>query len=164
LFVSSSSVFEEDVAILNTKTLAVSNIKPNNGSLIITGSVYHNSGSFVYTPTFVDYQEKYSVAGIVGGALDLNLNLGNIFEVTVGAAITNFTISNPPYGGNAGSFVLITIATGVAYPIIWPASVVWPGGSAPAVTSAPAGKKDIYGFISTDQGNNWYGFIGAQNL
>jgi hypothetical protein len=165
LFVSSSSVFEEDVAILNTKTLAVSNIKPNNGSLTITGSVYHNSGSFVYTPTFVDYQEKFTTVGIVSppGNLDLDINNGNVFAVTINGGINNFTISNPPFGGNAGNIVLITTGNGTSYPIIWPASVYWPGGTPPTVTSTN-GKKDVYAFISLDQGTNWYGFIGGQNI
>ena len=25
------------------------------------------------------------------------------------------------------------------------------------------GKKDIYGFITTNQGTNWYGFVGGLN-
>lgn len=165
LVVSGTSVFEEDVAINNTRTLGVSKIKPNNGSLIITGSVYHNSGSFVYTPTFVDYQEKFTTVGIVSppGNLDLDINNGNVFAVTIDGAITNFTISNPPFGGNAGNIVLITTGNGTTYPITWPASVSWPGGTPPTVTSTN-GKKDVYGFISLNQGTNWYGFIGGQNI
>ena len=165
LVISGSSVFEEDVAINNTRTLAVSNIRPNNETLTISGSVYHESGSFVYTPTFVDYQEKFTTVGIVSppGNLDLDINNGNVFDVTINGAITNFTISNPPFGGNAGNIVLITTGNGTTYPITWPASVSWPGGTPPTVTSTN-GKKDVYGFISLNQGTNWYGFIGGQNI
>jgi hypothetical protein len=163
LVISGSSVFEEDVAINNIKKLAVSNIRPNNEILTISGSVYHNSGSFVYTPTFVDYQEKFTTVGIVGNALNLNLDNGNVFTVTINSAISTFTITNPPFGGNAGNIVLITTGNGTTYPITWAASISWPGGTPPTVTSTN-GKKDVYGFISLDQGTNWYGFIGGQNI
>ena len=185
MFVSGTTWLDAGVTV--NGTAAIQEIRPNTNILLISGSVYHTgsmqhassvdnksnvyhsgsvyhySGSFVYTPTFVDYQEKYTSPTINLGNLDLNLDNGNIFEVTVNGAINNFTFSNPPYGGNAGNIVLITIGTGTPYVIIWPASVSWPGGTPPAVTSTN-GKKDIYGFISTNQGTNWYGFIGGQNL
>jgi hypothetical protein len=163
LYVSGTAYFENDLAV-ETRA-AIQEIRPNTGNLIISGSVYHNSGSFVYTPTFVDYQEKFTTVGIVSppGNLDLDINNGNVFAVTIDGGINNFTISNPPFGGNAGNIVLITTGNGTSYPIIWPASVYWPGGTPPTVTSTN-GKKDVYGFISLDQGTNWYGFIGGQNI
>ena len=88
---------------------------------------------------------------------------GNVFTVTINSAISTFTITNPPFGGNAGNIVLITTGNGTSYPITWPASVSWPGGTPPTVTSTN-GKKDVYGFISLNQGTNWYGFIGGQNI
>jgi hypothetical protein len=161
LFVSGTVILDNDLTI--NDTLAVDIIKPTDNTLVISGSVYHNSGSFVYTPTFVDYQEKFTTVGIVGNALTIDLDNGNVFDVTLNSAIATFTISNPPFAGNAGNFVLVTTGTGTAYPIIWPASVSWPGGTPPTVTSTN-GKKDVYGFISLNQGTNWYGFIGGQNI
>jgi hypothetical protein len=163
LFVSGTAIFDNDLTV--NDTLAVDIIRPTDKTLVISSSVYHESGSFVYTPTFVDYQEKFTTVGIVSppGNLDLDINNGNVFDVTINGAITNFTISNPPFGGNAGNIVLITTGNGTTYPITWPASVSWPGGTPPTVTSTN-GKKDVYGFISLNQGTNWYGFIGGQNI
>lgn len=161
LFVSGTAIFDNDLTV--NDTLAVDIIRPTDKTLVISSSVYHESGSFVYTPTFVDYQEKFTTVSILTNALDINLDNGNVFDVTINSGINTFTISNPPFGGNAGSFVLITTGNGTTYPITWPASVSWPGGTPPTVTSTN-GKKDVYGFISLDQGTNWYGFIGGQNI
>lgn len=44
--------------------------------------------------------------------------------------------------------------------VTWPASVKWPGGTAPTIT-ATASKQDILSFVS--DGTNWYGATGGQN-
>ena len=77
--------------------------------------------------------------------------------------IGTLTISSPPASNNAGSFVLIFTADGTARSVTWGASVLWPGGIAPTLTSTN-GKKDVFGFISLNSGTNWYGFIGGQNI
>jgi hypothetical protein len=69
----------------------------------------------------------------------------------------------PPAANNAGSFVLIFTADGTPRGVAWGASVSWPGGTAPTLTSTN-GKKDVFGFISLNGGTNWYGFIGGQNI
>ena len=58
---------------------------------------------------------------------------------------------------------MITTGNGNPYVWNWGTAVTWSGGVAPSITTTN-GKKDIYGFISTNQGTNWYGFVGAQNL
>lgn len=137
------------------------NLTFDGTNMTVTGSIYL-SGS-LYNPVFVDYEEAFSTTTISGGTLTLNLRNGNVFQVTIDATVNTFTVSSPPALNNAGSFVLITIGNGTGYAFTWGANIIWPNGIAPSITSTN-GKKDIYGFISTDQGTNWYGFIGAQNL
>jgi hypothetical protein len=93
----------------------------------------------------------------------LNLANGNVFDVALNANITTLTISNPPAANNAGSFVLIFTADGTARVVSWGASILWPGGIAPTLTSTN-GKKDVFGFISLNSGTNFMGFIGGQNI
>ena len=93
----------------------------------------------------------------------MDLSQANTFEVTWNVNVSSFTITNPPATNYAGSFTLVTTGNGNPYTWNWGSAVTWSGGSAPSVTTTN-GKKDIYGFITTNQGTNWYGFIGGQNL
>jgi hypothetical protein len=132
-----------------------------NQSLTVTGSVFL-SGS-LNTPTLIDYDERYSSPAISGGSLTLNLTNGNVFDVALNASVVSLSITNPPAPNNAGSFVLILTADGTPRGVAWGASISWPGGTAPTLTSTN-GKKDVFGFISLNGGTNWYGFIGGQNI
>jgi len=80
-------------------------------------------------------------------------------------AITTLTISNVPDNGNANAvgFTLILVADGTARSVTWPANVKWPANTPPTLTSTNA-KADIFSFISTDGGSNWYAFVGGQNF
>jgi hypothetical protein len=137
-----------------TMTISSTNVTVS-GSMFLSGSLS--------TPVFIDYEERFSSPTISAGLLTLNLSNGNVFNVTIDGGIATLNITNPPAANNAGSFVLVTTGNGTAYPIVWGTAVTWSGGTAPTVTSTN-GKKDFYGFISLNQGTNWYGFIGAQNF
>jgi len=54
-----------------------------------------------------DYSETVSSPTISAGTLVLNLETSNIFTVSLNAAITTLTISNPPASGSGGSFTLV---------------------------------------------------------
>ena len=137
------------------------NVTVSGSNLTVSGSILM-SGS-LNTPVLIDYEERYSSPTISAGGLTLNLANGNVFDVALNAAITTLTISSPPAANNAGSFTLIFTADGTARAVSWGASISWPGGTAPTLTSTN-GKKDVFGFISLNGGTNWYGFIGGQNI
>jgi uncharacterized protein YjbI with pentapeptide repeats len=109
-----------------------------------------------------DYSETVSSPTISAGTLTLNLETSNIFTVSLNAAITTLTISNPPASGSGGSFTLIFTADGTARAVTWPAAIKWAGGTAPTITST-SGKVDSFAFFTSDGGTNWQGFIGGQN-
>jgi hypothetical protein len=137
------------------------NVTVSGSNLTVSGSIFL-SGS-LNTPVFVDYEERFSTPTISTGFLTLDLANGNVFNVALNAAITTLTISSPPAANNAGSFVLIFTADGTPRAVSWGASILWPGGIAPTLTSTN-GKKDVFGFVSLNSGTNWYGFIGGQNI
>ena len=110
-----------------------------------------------------DYSETVSSPTISAGTLTLNLETSNIFTVSLNAAITTLTISNPPASGSGGSFTLIFTADGTARAVTWPASIKWAGGTAPTLTST-SGKVDSFAFFTSDGGTNWQGYIGGQNF
>ena len=71
---------------------------------------------------------------------------------------TTFTFASVPSTGQVATFSLI-ITAGGTHTLTWPSTVDWAGGTAPA---APAsGAKDIYTFMSIDNGTTWYGFLAA---
>ena len=110
-----------------------------------------------------DYSETVSSPTISAGTLTLNLEISNIFTVSLNAAITTLTISNPPASGSGGSFTLIFTADGTARAVTWPASIKWAGGTAPTITST-SGKADSFAFFTSDGGTNWQGYVGGQNF
>ena len=110
-----------------------------------------------------DYSETVSSPTISAGTLTLNLETSNIFTVSLNAAITTLTISNPPESGSGGSFTLIFTADGTARAVTWPASIKWAGGTAPTLTST-SGKVDSFAFFTSDGGTNWQGYVGGQNF
>lgn len=110
-----------------------------------------------------DYSETVSSPTISSGTLALNLETSNIFTVSLNAAITTLTISNPPASGSGGSFTLIFTADGTARAVTWPASIKWAGGTAPTLTST-SGKVDSFAFFSSDGGTSWTGYVGGQNF
>jgi hypothetical protein len=110
-----------------------------------------------------DYSESVSSPTISSGTLTLNLETSNIFTVSLNAAITAITISNPPASGSGGSFTLIFTADGTARAVTWPAAIKWANGNAPTITSA-SGKVDSFAFFTSDGGTTWQGYIGGQNF
>lgn len=113
--------------------------------------------------TLKNYKESFSSPSISSGALTLDLSIGNIFNVSLNAAITIMTISNIPTSSFAANFTLIFTADGTPRSVAWPLSIKWPSGTAPTLTSTN-GKKDTFAFFTTDGGTNWYGFVGGQNF
>lgn len=82
-------------------------------------------------------------------ALNIDLKLGNFFKKVVSTNST-FTFSNLPAAGVAYSFTLEVENT--AGTISWPATVTWPRGVAPILTT---GRTHLFTFTTTDGGVRW---------
>lgn len=115
-------------------------------------------------PELRDYAETSPVAAISGGSLTLDLESGNVFEVTLTQDVTSLSLVHPPLTGRAGSCSLIVRqdATG-GRTFTWPASVKWAGGAPPAITST-ADAIDVFALVTRDGGGTWYGFPGGQDF
>lgn len=85
-----------------------------------------------------------------GSSLGIDLSQGEIIPITLGANITTLTLTNPLIG----SYILkITQDATGGRTITWPASIKWPGGTAPTLSAAS--KTDIITLIY--DGTNYYG-------
>ena len=115
-------------------------------------------------PALQDFSEISPTPSVSAGALTLDLQTGNVFEVTLDANVTSLVLANPPAAGRAGSATLILKqdATG-GRTVTWPAAVKWAGGQAPVVTAA-ANAVDVIAVVTRDGGATWYGFPGGQGF
>jgi hypothetical protein len=115
-------------------------------------------------PELKDFSETSMTPVVSSGSLTLDLETGNVFEVTLTADVTSLILANPPPAGSAGSCTLILKQDAVGgRALAWPASVRWAGGIASVVTNA-ANAIDVYAFVTRDAGTTWYGFPGGQDF
>lgn len=113
---------------------------------------------------FRDFSETSPAPAIAAGSLTLDLETGNVFEVTLTEDVTALNLVNPPAAGRAGSLALIVRQDAVGgRTVTWPGSVLWPAGAAPVV-SAAALAVDVYALITRTAGATWYGFPGGRGF
>ena len=113
--------------------------------------------------TLTGLKETKTAPTISSGALTLDCSTGNVFAVALNANVTTLTFSNvPTTTGTAYALSLALTANGTAYTVTWPASVKWPAGTAPTLTSTN-GKVDTLVLATYDGGTTWYAFVAGQN-
>ena len=128
-----------------------------------TGAVLLGTSPAITTPTITGLNEVKTAPTISSGVLALNCASGNVFHVSLNAAITSITFSNIPASGTAYGLTLAFTADGTARAVTWPAAVKWSGGTAPTLTSTNA-KVDIFVLTTWDAGTTWYSMVGGQNF
>ena len=139
---------------------------PGSNVLTLGGVSTFATSTFAGLVNLRAYNETVANPTVSAGTLALDLATATIFNVAINANITSVTFSNAntiAAGTQASGFVMIANGTGTSYAIVWPASVRWPGNTAPTITST-AGKRDVLTFFSTDQGATFNSFISGQNL
>ncbi len=115
--------------------------------------------NLVTRATLKDYAIEGSAIGNVGATRTFDLAVANFFSATVDQAST-FTFSNPPASGDFGAFVM-ELTNGGAFVVTFPASVDWPGGTAPTLT---ASGKDQLVFTTRDGGTTYFGFVAGLDI
>lgn len=110
-----------------------------------------------------DYSETISSPTISSNTLTLDLEVSNIFEISLNDSITSLVINNPPASGSGGSFTLKFTADGTYRAINWGSAIKWAGNAVPTLTST-SGKIDVFSFFTSDGGTTWLGFAGGQNF
>ena len=128
-----------------------------------TGANVFATSPTLTTATITSLVETKTAPAISSGTLTLNCSLGNVFAVSLNAAITTLTISNIPTTGNAFGITLAFTMDGTARAVTWGAAIKWSGGTAPTLTSTNA-KVDIFVLTTWDGGTTWYAMTGGQNF
>jgi hypothetical protein len=129
-----------------TITNAINNTSNTLSTTLVTGAEIRN------------YSET-AVAVTATSTTQLNLSNGNLFVLTQAVDITTMQFQNPQPTNEVSSFTIKRVKdnSATARTITWPASVKWPGGTAPTLT-ATANAVDILTFFTHDNGTTWYGF------
>jgi hypothetical protein len=99
---------------------------------------------------------------IQSNSVVLELSAFSYFLINLNANISSMTFRNPKAAPQITSFALQLSADGTARSVAWPASIRWPGGTAPTITST-ANKVDTFAFFSYDSGISYYGFATGTN-
>lgn len=134
----------------------------NGRTLAMTAGTINMADGTISRPVIEDYGETINAIGSASSdGFGIDLESGNIVTLTLASTQTSTaTFSNPPASGTAGSFTLIGTNLG-SQTINWPASVDWPGGTAPTLTAAGI---DVLTFFTLDGGTIWYGFSTGTDL
>jgi hypothetical protein len=108
----------------------------------------------VINPTITNYVETPFSAN-TSTAITLNLANGTVQILTL---TDSPTITMPAVVAGKSFVIYLKTGTG-SYTVTW-ATVKWPSGVAPTITST-ASRMDIYSFYC--DGTNWYGAVVSQN-
>ncbi len=110
------------------------------------------------------YNETYLEVFNSAGTTTLNCESANTFMHTLTAATQLAFTSAPATGtGYTMSVEIIQDSSGSGYTLSWPTSVIWPGSSAPTI-STDANAIDVFVFTTRDGGTTWHGFTAGQAL
>jgi alpha-tubulin suppressor-like RCC1 family protein len=98
----------------------------------------------------------------------LDVNSGNVVDLTMAANITTLAFSNVPASGTPLQLVLVfrNAADATNYQVTWPASIYWNGSTAqtslvgPTLTSG-ANSVTVIALLTTDGGTKWRGWVEA---
>lgn len=112
-------------------------------------------------PELVDVGEPVTSVAISGGALVLDYQVAAVFATLMNSNVSSFVIQAPPANGKRGAVVLYLLGDGTPRTFTWGASVYWPGGIAPTLTST-AGKRDRFFLETFDAGAHWLASNGGQ--
>lgn len=127
------------------------------------GSLVFATSPAITTPTITGLNEVKTAPAISAGVLALNCASGNVFAVSLNAAITSITFSNIPASNTAYGLTLAFTADGTSRSVTWGSAIKWSGGTAPTLTSTSA-KTDIFVLTTWDAGTTWYAMVGGQNF
>ena len=127
--------------------------------IVVVNNATNDMGdNIVQKPIIKDYGETHNALGDTGGGTDdIDLTAGNVVSATVSTGTQTFTSSNPTASTNGCSFTLL-LTNGGSQTVVWPGSVDWAGGSAPALTASGL---DILVFTTVDGGTIWHGAIAS---
>jgi len=125
-----------------------------DGSANVTGQL-SLADAVLERPTIKDLAYSKNAIGSVSGSVSVDLEDGNAVTATATGNIV-WSFANSP---SCGGFVL-ELTNGGAYTTTWPASVDWPQGTQPVLTTTGV---DVLVFFTFDGGTTWRGTLSMRD-
>ncbi len=126
-----------------------------SGGLGLAGDLYQTSGKAIVSGTY-HIEPLEQDTGNSGTTKTIDLSVASVAKSTLTGSVT-YTLTNP---GVAGSTYVFRIIQGASsYTVTWPATVKWPAGTAPVITTT-SGRMDLISLLW--DGTDYYGTF-AQN-
>lgn len=150
-----------DLAVATAADTAVKLVLGINGQ-VLTADSAQTAGIKWATPagsisTTGGGKESVSTQSSATGAVTLDLNNGNVHNLTLTGNITSLTVTNTTAGVSC-TFTLILRQDGTGgRTVAWMSGVKWAVGAAPTLSTGPS-KVDVLTFMTIDNGTTWYGF------
>lgn len=138
---------------------------PDGVNVIVMPASGLNLELIVSYHRFKNYAETAATASLNAGTISINLDQGTNQTVTLTENVTGITLFGVnPNSSYTTTYTLRMIQDGTGgRTVTWPGTIIWPGGSAPTVTST-ANAIDVFGFTTYDAGSTWYGFTLGQGM
>lgn len=130
----------------------------DNQIFVNAGGIDINGGQLLDAEILDFSLEAQVVSGIA--STTINYEDGSYVTLNLTANITTLTLSNPPASGKFGTFRIKIVQDSTPRTITWPASVQWPGGTAPTLSTG-SGAIDFVDLWTDDGGTTWYGAFNA---
>jgi hypothetical protein len=112
------------------------------------------SSNIIVGENYVTHIKAANYSVTTPGALDIDCRQGNYFTKTI-AGDSTFTFSNvTSLSGYTLAYSFTLELTHTSGTVTWPASVKWPGNTAPSLTT---GKTHLFMFVTDDAGSRWRG-------
>jgi len=168
-FDSSSSNIR--AGIVTATTVVVGTALSTNGSNVGLGTASPRAKLDVEGRIrFKSMHENTEELSISSGNVDVDLSLGQSFNLNVTSAVEQFTVLNPPDESTAFTIKITQDSTSFSVGINTfennagtGITVYWPGGVIPVVTQV-ANATDIYSFKTFDGTSSLFGIVGGQNF
>lgn len=101
-----------------------------------------------------------SLSSSYSGAVAIDRNEGEIFQMFLTGNVTGITVTNWPDSGTFGRLVLEIDNSGGYAINAWPTGTVWPNGVAPTISTG----KDIIILMTFNGGTTIYGSVAGKNF
>ena len=102
-------------------------------------------------------------SALTGTTPTVSMNAGGSFSLVL-SGNTTISFADAPATGSSGFSLKVTQDSGGSgFTVTWPASVKWPGGTAPELT-ATGDKSDVFIFTTDDGGTSFVGLVAGKDI
>lgn len=128
----------------------------------ISGTTIIDDSRTIDNANLQSYKEKIVTIGTVTTATNINLSLGNIFDITLGGNIV-FTFTNPPAAtfSQPATIILRQDATGNRTATFTGSK--YTDGQLPQLSTGGT-NIDVLSFFTLNQGTSWFGTFAMANV